>query len=492
MNRNRAMGCWALGALALAACGDVSPDANETAAQSQEAIVRPTAQGGRKEVVMIYAVTVNQGQIGTRTCSGSYFAPRVVLTAAHCLQNVFLGQLFVYWGTNFAQDVTQLTTVNGQLVPPPVGQPSLWAKADSFEAHPQYDPTLMHADMGAVYLDRKPPFDPLPLARFRLDDTWINRQVTLAGWGGNVATSPTTSTGSRVERTGVTRILGSPTAADYHPEDPNPGMLVASVRQDVVKTDGHAPFSNPCFGDSGSPIIVNQWGQDYVAGVSYFTGLSCEDYSLYTRIDPFLPFLDQAYLRGGQATLIPNLECVAPNASGTLTAYFGYTNRNGVGITLPFGPKNQLALDVNGWRNVLFNPGAHPFAFGVDFSAGQTLTYSLAPDNSPRTTINVTQSSPRCGAAQAGDAECGDVCRATMRSGCPGLTFQECMVECLDNVQFVTAVAPECLPDNQALDACMAHTAPGTSNWSCSPFSFNPTAPACDPLAQALSDCDGF
>jgi hypothetical protein len=57
--------------------------------------------------------------------------------------------------------------------------------------------------------------------------------VTISGWGGNVATSPTTATGARVQRTGTTRILGSPTQADYHPEDPNPGMLNATVRQNV-------------------------------------------------------------------------------------------------------------------------------------------------------------------------------------------------------------------------------------------------------------------
>jgi hypothetical protein len=88
---------------------------------------------------------------------------------------------------------------------------------------------------------------------------------------------------------------------------------------------------------------------------------------------------------GGQETLIPNLECVAPNLAGTLTACFGYNNKNGVGVTVPFGANNQLALDASGFRNKLFTPGLHPFAFGVDFTSNQTVSYSLAPDNSPRT-----------------------------------------------------------------------------------------------------------
>ncbi len=35
---------------------------------------------------MLFArVVLANGSIGTRTCSGGYFAPRVVATAAHCL-----------------------------------------------------------------------------------------------------------------------------------------------------------------------------------------------------------------------------------------------------------------------------------------------------------------------------------------------------------------------------------------------------------------------
>ncbi len=489
MMTRRVIGLAVLGVLALGGCGQDDPGVTEKSGE----IIRPTATGGRNEVVMLYATIAGPGGLSTRICSGSYFAPRVVMTAAHCLTNIFQGQLFVYWGDNFTQDFPQLTPQNGLLVPPPVGQPSFWAKADSFETHPQWDPNLEHPDMGAVYLDRKPPFDPLPLGRFRLDDSWINKKVTISGWGGNVATSGTTATGSRVQRTGVTTFLGSPTAADYHPEDPNPGMLVPSVRQNVAKFDGHPPNSNSCFGDSGGPIIVNQFGQDYFAGVIYFGGLSCEDYGLATRIDPFLPFLDQAYKRGGQDTLIPNLACVAPNVSGTLTAYFGYNNKNGVGVTVPFGSNNQLALDVNGFRNKLFTPGVQSFAFGIDFTANQTLSYSLAPDNSPRTTINVTRNSVRCGAAQADQVECGDVCRAVMRSGCPSLTFQNCMAACSDNVQFTRDVTPECLAQNQAWDACQARVPPGTANWTCSSVpGFMPGAPACDGLLNDLFACEGF
>lgn len=150
--------------------------------------------------------------------------------------------------------------------------------------------------------------------------------MTISGWGHNVATGPVTGTGAQVQRTGRSRILGSPTQADYHADDPNPGMLDATVRNNVLTIDGRAPYSNACFGDSGSPLLISQFGQTYIGGIEYFGGLYCEDYSLYTRLDPFLPFLDYAYKKGGQETLIPSLECIAPRTGG-FTAYFSYENK---------------------------------------------------------------------------------------------------------------------------------------------------------------------
>lgn len=464
-----------------------------TLGTSADAIVRPTATGGRDQVVMIYAeVVLPNGNIGTRTCSGSYFAPRVVLTAAHCLTNIFADDLFVYFGddfaTDFANEVTQQSTL---LSVPPPGQPSHFSKADSWEIHPQYDANLNYPDMGVVYLDRKPPFDPLPLFRSKLDNSWLNKVVTITGWGGNTAPTPTTTTGARVERTGTTKFLGSPTAADYHADDPNPGMLNATVRTNSFKLDGHAPNSNPCFGDSGGPTIINQFGQDYIAGVGYWTGLSCTDYSIFARLDPFLPFLDEAYKKGGQETLIPALDCVAPNPSGGLTAYFDYNNKNGVAISVPYGTKNQLALDTTSNRPSLFTPGEHDFVFGVDFTQSQTLTYSLAPDNSPRTTLTVTKNSLQCGANKASRVACGNACRAQEKSGCPNMvSYLDCMQFCEQSDDFFIQNFPSCDDEFAAYNNCLGTVAPGSPSWICID-DFVPDADSCFDQENALGTCLG-
>lgn len=485
----RGLGLLLLNALMIAACSGGTEGESADVTKSEQPIIGPSTPGGRNEVVMLYATVVNaDGSLAPpRTCSGSYFAPRVVVTAAHCLEGVFADQLFVYYGDNFSADFAQLGPGPNGLLPPPPGQPSFWAQADSFEQHPNWDPAQIYPDIGVVYLDRKLPFDPLPLSRNPLA---TNRQVTISGWGANSAPTPTTGAGGRVQRTGTTRTLGSPTAADNHPEDPNPGLNSAANRATLIKTDGSPPNANGCFGDSGGPILINDFGQNYIAGVDYFGGLSCLKYSLFVRINSFLPFLDQAYKKGGQEVLTPTFDCVAPNPQGTLTAFFGYNNKNGVNVTVPLGTKNSLARDTSNSRPTRFLHGQHDFSFGVDFATTQTVSWTLSPENSPTTTLSINKSSRRCGAAEADQTECALSCRASERSGCAGLpSFEDCVTSCVQNNQFFEQIFPTCVAQNSAVNACTAGLSANPANWECvDGFGAFPGAP-CAAQVNALNTC---
>jgi hypothetical protein len=492
------------GVLALVACSGAEGTDDEDMGATDQSIVRPTSTGGRDQAVMIY-VTMFDGETGNtfaRTCSGSYFAPRVVLTAAHCVDAdaerfESVSQVLVYHGDDFASDVEQLTpTGAGYQVAPP-GQPSTFAAADSYEQHPDWDRELIHPDLAVVYLDRELPFEPLPLARFRLDRSWLWEEVKISGWGDNVATDPTSGTGSLVQRTGRTRLLGSPTAADYHPEDPNPGMLVPAVRANVIKTDGRAPYSNACFGDSGGPILARHWGRTYIAGVEYFGGLFCEDYSLYTRIDPFLPFLDRAAHKGGNARVVPKFDCVAENADGTLTAFFGYNNHNGVSVTVPFGRDNFMPRDELRSRPTHFLPGRHEFVFGADFRPWQTLVYRLSPDSGPTTTLTVNRHSQRCDADDQPQAICGQSCRGQLLSGCEGLPSYTACIDGCTGFYEIFADFPQCYSHMDAWNACQAATPPGPEQWMCFPESSPGAgdgvadAPECTPFIDEFFACLG-
>src|ERR1043165_4955090 len=84
---------------------------------------------GRPYVVMVAFQT---GGGAFSFCSGTYFAPRVVLTAAHCIPSEFVARASVYFGTNLEAEFDQVFDI------PAPGQPSVWAKADSWQAHPDY------------------------------------------------------------------------------------------------------------------------------------------------------------------------------------------------------------------------------------------------------------------------------------------------------------------------------------------------------------------
>ncbi len=468
--------------LLFAACGGTPTEA--PTAESQESIVRGTETTGLDQVVLIQAQRTN----GTTRCTGTYIAPRVVLTAAHCIKaNTLKNGVYVYYGDNYATDVSMLPNV------PAPGQTSPWARVETWQVNPNFNATQNYPDLAVLYLDRKLPFEPMPLLLEPVGPQYKGKQATIVGWGAEQALDAniTQTVGVGVKRVGKATIVGSPTEADYHPDDPNAGILDPKIRKDLLKLDGHAPNSNACAGDSGGPLIITKHGQNFLAGVSFWTGLFCEDYGMYTRIQPFLEYIAKSVAAAGALAIKPKLNCVAENPDKTLTAYFGYQNDNGLTVDIPLGMRNAFyPANLGAARPTSFGPGLHNWVFNTDFDATQKLYYEVRAPLSLPSVLKVDKNAPRCDASDTGYI-CASQCKATLAAQCGADTLVEsvdqCTKECLDGYDFFFG----CENEWTAYLQCTAKVSPDPSNWMCM-ADFLPQPMVCDDSLNAAYICAGY
>ncbi len=431
----------------LVGCASADPSApEEQAGEGADELVRADSLGGPEAAVAVVGLTIFGGY---RYCSGVYIAPRVVVTAAHCVTSI-VERTVVYYGADAAADRAQFAGEDDPSKP--------WTVAESWQQHPDYVADLHFPDLAIVYLPRALPFAPARLARFKLRDSDIGEQMKISGWGASLALTPDLSQfeGAGVHRTAEFPFLGSPSAADFVPEDPNNGLLVPEIRAQLAKFDGRSPESNSCAGDSGAPIFTKRGGRSYVGAINFFTGLSCEGYSMATRIEPFLPYLDDAIEKGGALPIEPELRCVDRAADGTFTAFFGYNNPNVVSVDIPLGRDNKLREDVAGVRPTQFKPGPHAWDFFVDFTRQQTLQYRLRSGesscgDSQSNQVAASRRSPPCD-TNAPDFSCAQVCRGLQ--GCD-FDFGDCMNDCVSNIPFFEQDLPQCLAPWAALNRCL-------------------------------------
>lgn len=502
-------------ALALGACapeGAPLGDGNDPGVEDVTSpIVRGTTENGRNYVMNVRfqynSFNTQTGQPLFGNCSSVLYAPRTLLTAAHCINPIrnagtpqqftdSVSRALVYIGNNYAADLQALTTAgNGDpwAAVPAAPAASRFMKADSWETAPGWDPAgTLFPDLALVYLDREPRIppstkvDPLPIGRTRLGASAVGLPFTVVGYGANVAFSADIqqNAGSGVKRTGTAPFVGAPVTNPLPPH-PHPGLGNPTVVNGLFQLNGNAPNANGCAGDSGGPAIRNFDGQERVWGVSSWTGDFCESFQYETRLDGFLPFLDTGYAKGGQSPTIPRLECVATRPGGGLRAYFGYNNQNGVVVNVPYGTNNQLALDTANARPNTFRPANHQYVFGVNFTAGQTVTYRLAPPNSPTTTLNVTQASQRCNATALATT-CAQSCDAQI-AACPGFfNLEDCTASCRS---FETDVG-FCVQEWSNYQACLGTTP--ASGFICDPdFGPFPNDGVCQAQLNALNACFG-
>jgi secreted trypsin-like serine protease len=219
----------------------------------------------------------------TPNCSGTLIASDVVLTAGHCATK----------GNGSAMGASDLRVFFGSASNDPAG---VLVTVAEVLRHPSYSGATLANDIALVRLSAPAPggvvpIDPLP-ASLAFDGADIGTTLDFVGFG--YSDLAKTQLGVKLHNTIPLGALGCPQAV--YPACPN--NAPTTTQFSYSQSDGNH-VEGPCNGDSGGPAFVTYNGHTYVAGVTSYGDVACDDYGVSTNVAGFESFIGDFTGGGG-------------------------------------------------------------------------------------------------------------------------------------------------------------------------------------------------